>query len=75
MTLGPDLLIQMTEHVKLIRARMKAAQDCKKSYADLKRHPEEFKVGDRVLLRVAPMHGVVRFGASGKLSPRFIGPY
>ena len=74
-TLGPELLFQMTEKVKLIRDRFKAAQDRRKSYADLKRRPEEFTVGERVLLCVSPMRGVVRFGARGKLSPRFIGPY
>jgi hypothetical protein len=74
-TLGLDLLLQMTEQVKLIRDRMKAAQDRQKSYADLKRRPEEFAVGERVLLKVSPTKGVVRFGARGKLSPRYIGPY
>ncbi|XP_057526299.1 uncharacterized protein LOC130805541 [Amaranthus tricolor] len=74
-TLGPDLLFQMTEKVKLIRDRLKAAQDRQKSDADLKRRPEEFTVGEQVLLRVSPMRRVVRFGARGKLSPRFIGPY
>ena len=71
-TLGPELLFQMTEKVKLIRDGLKAAQDRQKSYADLKPRPEEFIAGERVLLRVSPMHGVVRFGARGKLSPRFI---
>ncbi|XP_057531003.1 uncharacterized protein LOC130809300 [Amaranthus tricolor] len=45
------------------------------SYADLKRKPDEFAVGDYVLLRVSPMKGVMRFGNKGKLSPKFIGPY
>ena len=31
-------------------------------------------MGERLLLRVSPMHGVIRFGTRGKLSPRFIGP-
>ncbi|XP_057529831.1 uncharacterized protein LOC130808371 [Amaranthus tricolor] len=35
----------------------------------------EWQVGDKILLPVSPMKGVVRFGARGKLSPRFIGPY
>jgi hypothetical protein len=35
----------------------------------------EFAVGDQVLLRVSPTNGVVRFGVSGKLSPRYIGPF
>ncbi|XP_057543265.1 uncharacterized protein LOC130821495 [Amaranthus tricolor] len=45
------------------------------SYTDLKRRPDEFTVGDYVLLKVSPMKGVIRFGKKGKLSPKFIGPY
>lgn len=58
---GPDLLLQMTEHVKLIRDTMKVAQDRQKSYADLMHCPEAFEVGDRVLLRMLPMREVVFF--------------
>nr|GEY25670.1 hypothetical protein [Tanacetum cinerariifolium] len=46
-----------------------------KSYADLKRKLTEFKVGDKVMLKVSPWRGVIRFGKRGKLSPRFIGPF
>ena len=52
----------MIEDIKLIRMRMKAAQDRQKSYADLTRRDIEFAVGDKVLLRVSPMRGVLRFG-------------
>ena len=50
-TLGPELLLQMTDKVKLICDRLKATQDRQKSYVDLKRFLEEFEVGDHVLLR------------------------
>ena len=73
--LGPEMVQEMVEQVKVIRERMKAAQDRQKSYADLKRRSIEFEVGDKVLLRVSPMRGVMRFGKKGKLSPKFIGPY
>ncbi|GJS68261.1 putative reverse transcriptase domain-containing protein [Tanacetum coccineum] len=46
-----------------------------KSYADLKRKLMEFKVGDRVMLKVSPWKGVVRFGKQGKLNPRYVGPF
>ncbi|GJZ50614.1 putative reverse transcriptase domain-containing protein [Tanacetum coccineum] len=49
-------------------------QDRQKSYADLKRKPMEFEVGDRVMLKVSPWKGVVRFGKRGKLNPRYVGP-
>ncbi|GJR76397.1 hypothetical protein Tco_0088762, partial [Tanacetum coccineum] len=44
--------------------RIQAAQDRQKSYADLKRKPMEFEVGDRVMLKVSPWKGVVRFELS-----------
>nr|GEX56496.1 hypothetical protein [Tanacetum cinerariifolium] len=47
----------------------------KKSYADKRRKPLEFSVGDYVLLKVSPWKGVVRFAKKGKLAPRFVGPF
>nr|GEY80362.1 putative reverse transcriptase domain-containing protein [Tanacetum cinerariifolium] len=46
-----------------------------KSYADLKRKPMEFQVGDKVMLKVSPWKGVVRFGKRGKLNPKYVGPF
>nr|GFB59285.1 reverse transcriptase domain-containing protein [Tanacetum cinerariifolium] len=46
-----------------------------KSYADLKRKPMEFQVGNKVMLKVSPWKGVVRFGKRGKLNPRYVGPF
>ncbi|GJY21872.1 reverse transcriptase domain-containing protein [Tanacetum coccineum] len=46
-----------------------------KQYADLKRKSDEFQVGDRVMLKVSPWKGVVRFGKRGKLNPRYVGPF
>ncbi|GKF30652.1 hypothetical protein Tco_0100450, partial [Tanacetum coccineum] len=37
--------------------------------------PLEFEVGDRVLLKVSPWKGVVRFGKKGKQAPRYVGPF
>nr|GFC97147.1 putative reverse transcriptase domain-containing protein [Tanacetum cinerariifolium] len=54
---------------------IQAAHDRQKSYADLKRKPMEFQVGDKVMLKVSPWKGVVRFRKQGKLNPRYIGPY
>nr|GEZ81983.1 putative reverse transcriptase domain-containing protein [Tanacetum cinerariifolium] len=45
------------------------------SYADLKRKPMEFQVGDKVMLKVLPWKGVVRFGKRGKLNPRYVRPF
>ncbi|GJR67532.1 putative reverse transcriptase domain-containing protein [Tanacetum coccineum] len=51
------------------------ARSRQKSYADKRRKPLEFQVGDRVLLKVSPWKGVVRFGKKGKLAPRYVGPF
>ncbi|GJY40109.1 putative reverse transcriptase domain-containing protein [Tanacetum coccineum] len=57
------------------RHRLKAARDRQKSYADNRRKPLEFQVGDHVMLKVSPCKGVVQFGKKGKLAPRFVGPF
>ncbi|XP_060178236.1 uncharacterized protein LOC132608184, partial [Lycium barbarum] len=73
--LGPDLVYQAMEKVKLIQERLKTAQSRQKSYTDVRRRDLEFLVDDWVFLKVSPMKGVMRFGKKGKLSPRYIGPY
>ena len=72
---SPDLTRDTSEKVSLIRQRLLTTQSRQKSYADVRRRPLEFKVGDHVFLKVMPKRGVVRFGKRGKLSPRFIGPF
>ncbi|GJT00745.1 hypothetical protein Tco_0821914 [Tanacetum coccineum] len=54
---------------------MQVARDRQKSYADLKRKPVDFHVRDKVMLKVSPWKGVVRFGKRGKLNPRYVGPF
>ena len=73
--IGPDLIRDTFENVSLIRHRLLTAQSRQKSYADVRRRPLEFEVGDHVSLKVIPKRGVVRFGKRGKLSPRLIGPF
>ena len=72
---GPDLIRDTSEKVSLIRQRLLTAQSRQKSYADVRRRPLEFEVGDHVFLKMMPKRGVVRFDKRGKLSPRFIGPF
>ena len=73
--LGPDLVQDAVEKVKLIKERMKTAQSRQKSYSDRRRRDLEFHEGDSVFLKVSPFKGVMRFGKKGKLSPRYIGPF
>ena len=56
---APDFVESTTEAVKLIQKQMKIAQSCQKSYADRRRRPLEFKVGDSIFLKVAPMKGIM----------------
>ncbi|GKE77444.1 putative reverse transcriptase domain-containing protein, partial [Tanacetum coccineum] len=58
-----------------IKKRIQAARDRQKSYADRRRKPLEFEVGDKVMLKVSPWKGVIRFGKRGKLNPRYIRPF
>ncbi|WP_222429774.1 hypothetical protein, partial [Cobetia crustatorum] len=73
--IGLELVQATSEKIDIIRRRLLTAQSRQKSYADTRRRPLEFEVGDHVFLRVSPMKGVLRFGKKGKLTPRFIGPF
>ncbi|GJW93182.1 reverse transcriptase domain-containing protein [Tanacetum coccineum] len=73
--IGPELVQETAEKISQIKDRLKAACDRQKSYADKRRKPLEFSVGDYILLKVSPWKGVVRFGKKGKLAPRFVGPF
>ncbi|GJX24457.1 putative reverse transcriptase domain-containing protein [Tanacetum coccineum] len=49
---GPEIVQEMTEKIIQIKQRIQAARDRQKSYANLKRKPMDFQVGDRVMLKV-----------------------
>ncbi|GKB98574.1 retrovirus-related pol polyprotein from transposon TNT 1-94 [Tanacetum coccineum] len=68
---GPELIHETTEKIFQIKQRIQATLDRKKSYADVRCKPLEFQVGDRVMLKVSPWKGVIRFAKWGKLNPRF----
>ncbi|GJX70492.1 putative reverse transcriptase domain-containing protein [Tanacetum coccineum] len=76
-----DMLLSKLHRLKLSMAKnvdrlfIQAARDRQKSYADRRRKPIEFEVGDKVMFKVSPWKGVIRFGKRGKLNPRYIGPF
>ncbi|GJX24803.1 reverse transcriptase domain-containing protein [Tanacetum coccineum] len=72
---GPEIIHETTEKIVQIRQRLQAAKDRQRSYANIRRKPLEFQVGDCVMLKVSPRKGVIRFGKRGKLNPRYIGPF
>nr|GFA08782.1 reverse transcriptase domain-containing protein [Tanacetum cinerariifolium] len=71
----PEFIQETTEKIVQIKKRLQAARNRQKCYANVKRKPLEFQVGDKVMLKVSPWKGVVRFGKRGKLNPRYIGPF
>ncbi|GJT56056.1 putative reverse transcriptase domain-containing protein [Tanacetum coccineum] len=73
--IGPELVLETTDEVVLIKEKLKATRDRQKRYVDFRRKPLESEVGDRVLLKVSPWKGVVRLGKKGKLAPRYVGPF
>ncbi|GKC72316.1 putative reverse transcriptase domain-containing protein [Tanacetum coccineum] len=72
---GPEIIHETMEKIIQIKKRIQAARDRQKSYTDRRRKPLEFQVGDKVMLKVSPWKGVIRFSKRGKLNPRYIGPF
>nr|GEV92243.1 putative reverse transcriptase domain-containing protein [Tanacetum cinerariifolium] len=53
---GPELIHETTKKIVQIKQRIQAARDRQKSYADVRRKPLEFQVGDRVMLKLSRVH-------------------
>ena len=73
--IGPNLIQEIEENVKMIRERLKVATDRLKSYANMRRKDIRYEIGEKVFLKVWPWKKGIRFWKNGKLSPRFIRPY
>ncbi|GKD76165.1 putative reverse transcriptase domain, ribonuclease H-like domain, aspartic peptidase domain protein [Tanacetum coccineum] len=72
---GPEIIHETTKNIVQIRQRLQAARDRQRSYDNIRRKPLEFQVGDRVMLKVSPRKGVIRFGKREKLNPWYIRPF
>nr|GEV59094.1 putative reverse transcriptase domain-containing protein [Tanacetum cinerariifolium] len=59
---GPKLIRETTEKIVQIKNRLLTARNRQKSYADVRRKPMEFEVGDMVMLKISPWKGVIRLG-------------
>ncbi|GKD60550.1 hypothetical protein Tco_1298059, partial [Tanacetum coccineum] len=66
---GPKIIHETTKKIVQIRQRLQAARDRQRSYTNVRRKPLEFQAGDRVMLKVSPCKGAIRFGKQGKLNP------
>jgi hypothetical protein len=74
-TIRLDMLKEMEQQVIQIKKTLKISQDRQKSYADIKRTPREFKIGDHVYLRVRPRKSSLEMGTCAKMTPRYCGPF
>jgi hypothetical protein len=72
---GPEIIQETTDKILRIKEHLINARSRQKSYADNRRKPLEFEVGDSVMLKISPWKGVVRFGKGNKLSPRYTRPF
>ena len=52
--IGPDLIQEIEEKMKMIRERLKVAMDRQKSYADMRRKDIRYDIGEKVFLKVLP---------------------
>ncbi|GJY70501.1 putative reverse transcriptase domain-containing protein [Tanacetum coccineum] len=72
---GTEIVRETIEKIIQIKHHLQASRDRQRSYADKRRKPLEFQVGDKVMLKVSPWKGVIHFGKRGKSNPRYIGPF
>nr|GFA22028.1 putative reverse transcriptase domain-containing protein [Tanacetum cinerariifolium]GFA22031.1 putative reverse transcriptase domain-containing protein [Tanacetum cinerariifolium] len=73
--IGPESVQETTKKIIQIKERLKTSRSHQKTYADKRCKPFAFKLRDRLLLKVSPWKGLVRFGNKGKLAPRYVGPF
>jgi hypothetical protein len=59
--IGPEIIQEAEEQVRLIRENLKTAWSRQKRYADTRRRKLEFKEGDHVYLKVSPIRGMRSF--------------
>ena len=73
--IGPEIVDQTSRQIENIRQKLITAQSRQKSYADRRRRPLEFEIGDHVFLKVSPVTGVGRSIKVRKLNPKYLGPF
>lgn len=72
---GPQMLKEMEEQMKLIKDRLKEATDGQKSYIEKNKTFKQYLEGDKIFLRVKLHKSSITFGKSSKLAPRYVGPF
>eukprot|EP00253_Pinus_taeda_P024097 PITA_24097 len=75
LSLGPDMLKDMEDMVKRVRANLKAAQDRQKNFVDRKRRFKEYQVGDHVYIKIQAKKSTLQWSGCAKLASRYYGPF
>eukprot|EP00253_Pinus_taeda_P019597 PITA_19597 len=75
LSLGPDMLTEMEDMVKKVRANLKAAQDKQKNFVDRKRRFKEYLVGDHVFIKIQAKKSTLQWSGCAKLVPQYYGPF
>ena len=65
--IGPELLIEMEEHMVKIKQNLKVAHDRQKSYADVHKIDRSYEVGDKVFLQVRPQKSLIKSRKGAKI--------
>ncbi|GJX85727.1 putative reverse transcriptase domain-containing protein [Tanacetum coccineum] len=69
------IIHETTKNIMRIHQRLQAVRDRQRSYANVRRKPLEFQVGNRFMLKVSPRKGIFRFENQGNLNPQYIRPF
>eukprot|EP00253_Pinus_taeda_P018783 PITA_18783 len=75
LSLGPEMLKDMEDMVKRVRANLKAAQDRKKNFVDRKRRFKEYQIGDHVYIRIQAKKSTLQWSGCAELALRYCGPF
>jgi hypothetical protein len=70
---GLNIIEEAESIVHRVQENLKVVKSHQETYANKRRRPLKFEVGNHVYLRVSPMKGVKRFGVKGKLAPHYMG--
>lgn len=73
--IGPDIIQQAEEQVRIVRDNLKVAQSRQKSNYDQKHWGSTYQPGEQAYLCVTPLRVTHWFGVKGKLAPHYIGPF
>ena len=73
--LSHEIVEETTDKIRMVKEKMKEAQDRQKSYADKRRKHLEFEVDDLVYLKMITFKGRTRVSGRRKLDPRYLGPF